>query len=136
MAGKIFYYLALPADVVPGALFDLKAKAVRVSVVFQTAEGHIYRIAADAREEVKLASMDVPIEDLKVHVADLVAECRGVRSEIVPMAIHLGMADDIPVPGNSKTWSSLVKKIHDGMHGLPGPRIVVSESDSGPEEGN
>jgi hypothetical protein len=131
MAGKIFYYLALPVDVVPEILLELKSRAARVNVVFQSEEGHNYRISADSREEVKLCSMDTAIEDLKARVDEMAAESLGIRSEVLPMALHLDMADEIPTPGNGKTWPSLVQRIHSRMHDIPGPTIAVSESGSG-----
>lgn len=134
MADKRFYYLALPADAVPEILLDLKIKAARVSIVFQTEAGHVYRISADGRAEVKLCSMDTPIEDLKVAIDELAVECRGIRSEVVPMALHLGIGDEIPVPGNGKTWPSLVQRIHHSLHDSPGPDIAVSDSGSGSKE--
>lgn len=131
MADKRFYYLALPTDVVPEVLLELVAKASRVNVVFQSEAGHVYRIAADGRPEVKLCCLDVSIDELKAGVDEMAVECRGVRSEVIPMALHLGLEDEIPTSGNSKTWPSLVQRIHHSMHANPGPSVSISKSGTG-----
>ena len=130
------YYLQLPGESVPEVLFDLVVRSRRVSATFESEEGHSYRIVVNDNPTVRLVCLNQSIEDTGEHLAELVVECRGVRSEIASMATHLGLADEIPAAGNGKTWPQLASRLHGHLHGIDDPVVRVAGGGKGSPGGN
>ena len=130
------YYLQLPGESVPEVLFDLVVRSRRVSATFESEEGHEYRIVVNDDSTVRLICLNQSLEVTGEHLSELIAECRGVRSEIASMAAHLGLADEIPAAGNGKTWPQLAQRLHGHLHGMDDPVVRVAGGGKAPLGGN
>ena len=130
------YYLQLPGESVPEVLFDLVVRSRRVSATFESEEGHEYRIVVNDDSTVRLICLNQSLEATGEHLAELIAECRGVRSEIASMAAHLGLADEIPSAGNGKTWPQLAQRLYHNLHGMDDPVVRVVGGGKAPPGGN
>ena len=120
------YYLQLPAESVPEVLFEMKVHSKRVSATFESDTGHSYRIVVNEDPQVKIFCLNQPLDELSAHMEELVTECRGVRSEIASIALHIGLIDEIPTMTNGKTWPQLAQRLHNHLHGLDEPSVRVA----------
>jgi hypothetical protein len=130
------YYLQLPGSSVPEVLFDLVVRSRRVSATFESEEGHAYRIVTNDDPAVRLVCLNQSLEDTGKHLEELIVECRGVRSEIASMALHLGLADEIPTAGNGRTWPQLAQRLHNHLHGMDEPSVRVVGGGKTPPRSN
>ena len=112
------YYLQLPASAVPDVLFEMTVHARRVSVVFESESGHVYRVAANDDPAVRLCCLNRSLEEISAQFNDLISECLSVRGEIAEIARCLGLEEEIPTAANRNSWAKLAMGIHNQLHGL------------------
>ena len=89
------YYLQLPEEIVPQVLFDQEVHSRRVSVTFESASGHVYRIQANDNVEIKLYSLNSSIGQVAEDLTALVNEALSMRSDLASVAVHMGLRQDM-----------------------------------------
>ena len=114
--GKRSYYLQLPEELVPQALFDQPVRSRRVNITFESESGHNYRIQVVDDPRVKLINLDRSIGQVADDLEDMIAECLSVRAQLGATALHMGLELEIPSKINGKTWGELADKIHHRLH--------------------
>ena len=122
------YYLQLPEELVPQALFDQEVHSRRVSVVFESASGHTYRILATDNVNIQLYSLNSSIGRVAEDLTALVEETLRMRSDMTGIAFHMGLASEVPNATNGKTWAELGTTIHNRIHDAIGLATCVAGS--------
>ena len=115
MASRM-YYLQLPEEAVPQALFEQVVRARRTEVVFESETGHNYRIRVVDDPNVRLYSLNLSLDQMSVDLTSLVAECLRTRAELTGLASHVGLVLEVPTVTNGKSWADLGAAIHDRIH--------------------
>jgi len=122
------YYLQLPEEIVPQALFDQEVHSRRVSVTFESASGHVYRIQANDNSSIKLYSLNSSVGRVAEDLTALVNEVMRMRSDLASVALHMGLAAEVPTASNDKTWAELGTAIHNRIHDDIGLSTCVAGS--------
>ena len=124
------YYLQLPEQLVPQALFEQEVHSRRVNVTFESASGHSYRILANDNKDVKLYSLNESIGEVAADLDALVKETQLIRAELTAVAGHLGLASEVPTLVNHKAWAALATAIHIRIHEAAGVSVCVAGTNS------
>jgi hypothetical protein len=122
------YYLQLPEELVPQALFDQEVHSRRVNVVFESVSGHTYRILATDNANIKLYSLNFSIGRVAEDLTALVEETLRMRGEMTGIAFHVGLSSEVPTATNGKTWADLGTAIHNRIHDAIGQAARVAGS--------
>ena len=122
------YYLQLPEDVVPQALFDQEVHSRRVNVVFESVSGHTYRILATDNADIKLYSLNSSIGNVAEDLTALVNETLRMRAEMSSIAFHMGLSSEVPTATNGKSWPELGTAIHNRIHDAIGLATCMAGS--------
>jgi len=132
--GSRMYYLQLPEEVVPQALFEQMVRARRVNIVFESETGHNYRIQAIDDPSVKLYSLNLSLGQISEDLSTLVAECLKTRAELTGLAAHVGLLAEVPTATNGKKWADLGEVIHARIHEAIGLGAQVAGTTSNTKE--
>jgi len=122
------YYLQLPEELVPQALFVQEVRSRRVSATFESMSGHVYRIQANDNVDIKLYSLNSSIGRVAEDLTALVDEALRMRSDLSSIAFHMGLAAEVPTDSNDKTWAELGAAIHNRIHDAIGVATCVAGS--------
>jgi hypothetical protein len=120
------YYLQLPEELVPQALFEQEVRARRVKVAFESTSGHVYRIEVTDHPDVRLYSLNTSLGQVASDLTALVGECLRVRAELTGIAVHMGLVLEVPTAENGKQWADLGVAIHDRIHEAIGVKACVA----------